>query len=96
MEIPGFEKPPMSDLHGLNLNVTLPVEGGHKLPVVVYVHGGGFVFGSGSYSHYDQSKVVELSSIMNQPIISVNIKYVSERFSMKIIAETQTPAIVWV
>jgi carboxylesterase type B len=68
--------PEMSDTEGLNLNITVPKEHGENLPMLVYIHGGGFIFGSGSYPHYDQSKLVELSVVMGQPIIAVNIKYV--------------------
>jgi carboxylesterase type B len=74
--LPKTDVPAMSDTEGLNLNITVPNEGGRNLPVLVYIHGGGFTFGSGSYPHYDQSKVVELSVVMGQPIIAVNIKYV--------------------
>lgn len=73
--LPAYDVPKMSDRHGLNLNITVPASGGNGLPVVAYIHGGGFSFGSGTYSHYDQSKVVELSVIMGQPIIAVNLKY---------------------
>ncbi|CAI6030914.1 unnamed protein product [Clonostachys chloroleuca] len=48
-----FGLPPMSDTEGLNLNITVPLNGGKDLPVLVYIHGGGFQFGSGTYSHYD-------------------------------------------
>jgi carboxylesterase type B len=77
-----YDIPPMSDHHGLNLNITVPQDGGENLPVVVYIHGGGFTFGSSSYSHYDQSKVVELSVIMDQPIVAVNFKYACLTSSM--------------
>jgi len=73
-EISELNVPEMSDVNGLNLNVTVPLEGGENLPVLVYIHGGGFTFGSSSYPHYDQSKVVELSVIMNQPIVAINFK----------------------
>lgn len=72
--LPKPDLPPMSDLDGLNLNITVPQDGGNNLPVVVYVHGGGFAFGSSTYPHYDQSKVVELSAIMDQRIVAVNFK----------------------
>lgn len=74
--LPKFDVPPMSDLHGLNLNVTVPQDCGSNLPVVVYIHGGGFNFGSSTNPPYDQSKIVELSAIMDQPIVAVNLKSV--------------------
>ena len=72
--IPKPNLPDMSDLCGLNLNVTVPQDGGLDLPVIVYIHGGGFTFGSSTYPHYDQSKVVELSAIMNERVVAVNFK----------------------
>ncbi|RMJ17766.1 hypothetical protein CDV36_002575 [Fusarium kuroshium] len=61
--IPKFDVPPMSDLDGLNLNITLPKDCNEtsQLPVLVFVHGGSFTFGSSSYPHYDQSRIVKLS-----------------------------------
>lgn len=72
--IPKFDVPPMSDLDGLNLNITLPKERTEGLPVLVFVHGGSFTFGSSSYPHYDQSRIVKLSVEMGKPIIAVNFK----------------------
>jgi carboxylesterase type B len=72
--LPKLDVPTMSDIEGLNLNITVPSEPGRNLPVLVYIHGGGFTFGSNSYPHYDQSKMVELSTVMGQPMIAVNIK----------------------
>lgn len=72
--------PPPSDLEGLNLNVSVPILDGElpredaRLPVLVYVHGGGFAFGSSSYPHYDQAHIVELALEMGQPLIAINIK----------------------
>ncbi|KAM6527605.1 hypothetical protein FALCPG4_008660 [Fusarium falciforme] len=74
-ELPKFDPPPISDTESLNLNITVPPEPGHDLPVLVYIHGGGFAFGSNSYPHYDQSKVVDLSVVMGQPLIAININY---------------------
>lgn len=74
--IPKFDVPPMSDLDGLNLNITLPKDRneGSPLPVLAFVHGGSFTFGSSSYPHYDQSRIVKLSVEMGKPIIAVNFK----------------------
>ncbi|RSL84917.1 hypothetical protein CEP51_003642 [Fusarium floridanum] len=71
-----FDVPPMSDLDGLNLNITLPKDCNEasQLPVLVFVHGGSFTFGSSSYPHYDQSRIVELSIEMGKPIVAVNFK----------------------
>ncbi|RSL57797.1 hypothetical protein CEP54_008145 [Fusarium duplospermum] len=75
--IPKFDVPPMSDLDGLNLNITLPKDcnKASRLPVLVFVHGGSFTFGSSSYPHYDQSRIVKLSMEMGKPIIAVNFNY---------------------
>ena len=37
----------------LFLNVFTPDEGGKKLPVIVYIHGGGFIGGCGHEKHFD-------------------------------------------
>lgn len=79
--LPELDVPPMSDVDGLCINITVPENRPEAkktglLPVLVYVHGGGFAFGSSSYPHYDQSKVVELSSLVGTPIVAVNFKYV--------------------
>lgn len=77
------ELPAPSDLNGLNLNITLPLISNQlphiaaRLPVLVYVHGGGFTFGSSGYPHYDQSRIVAIARRSHQPVIAVNIKYVS-------------------
>ncbi len=70
----------MSELNGLNLNVTVPlVKGGvptpeQKLPVFMFVHGGGFALGSNAWPQYDQARIVKLSAEMGKPIIGVGIK----------------------
>jgi len=71
----------MSELNGLNLNVTVPlVKGGvptaeQKLPVFMFVHGGGFTLGSNAWPQYDQARIVKLSAEMGKPIIGVGINY---------------------
>jgi len=69
----------ISELDGLNLNITIPfVEGAmrldRKLPVFVFVHGGGYRIGSNSWPQYDQKRIVKLSADIESPIIGVGIK----------------------
>ncbi|TFK70539.1 carotenoid ester lipase precursor [Pluteus cervinus] len=59
----------------LNLNVVAPsnVKPGAKLPVVVWIYGGGFQ--SGTSSSYDGSAVVNRSIVLNEPVIFVSMNY---------------------
>ncbi len=67
-----------SDTQCLNLNVSVPLVdaqgGSDALPVVVFVHGGGFVTGSGSWPQWDLAALVELSTQNGKPIVAVGIK----------------------
>lgn len=65
-----------SELEGLNLNITAPsnLTAGQKLPVFVFIHGGGFGIGGNSWPQYDLKKFVQLSVKQNQPVIGINIK----------------------
>lgn len=66
-----------SEIDGLNLNVTVPsgIPSGVKLPVFVFIHGGGFAIGGNSWPQYDATKLVEMAVEQNKPIIAINIKY---------------------
>jgi acetyl esterase/lipase len=72
--------PDHSDLEGLNLNITVPVgKSGEigsntRLPVYVFIHGGGFAVGSSWYPHYNPAALVRLSAELGKPIIGVTIK----------------------
>ena len=44
--------------------------------MLVFVHGGGFVTGSGNWPQWDTAKIVELSIQAGQPIVAVGIKSV--------------------
>ncbi|KAF2281350.1 carboxylesteras-like protein [Westerdykella ornata] len=78
--LPLPEVPPHSDLDGLNLNITVPQQNGtidktSKLPVYVFIHGGGFAVGSSWYPHYNPASLVKLSVEKGKPIIGVTINY---------------------
>ncbi|KIX96457.1 uncharacterized protein Z520_07723 [Fonsecaea multimorphosa CBS 102226] len=76
-------KPPIvhSDLECLNLNITVPKgQSGvdltkQKLPVFIWMHGGGFVVGANSWPHYDHAKLVKLASDNGVPVIGVGINF---------------------
>ncbi|KAF1950331.1 para-nitrobenzyl esterase [Byssothecium circinans] len=72
--------PPMSGTECLNLNITVPkidtsTAGNEKLPVMVFIHGGGFIMGSNYWPHYDPSQLVKFSVELGMPVIAVNINY---------------------
>jgi hypothetical protein len=70
-----------SDTEGLCLNITIPaftncvIVEEAKLPVFVFIHGGGFMVGSGMYPQYDMAKFVRLSIEAGMPCIAVTMKY---------------------
>ena len=67
-----------SDLDCLTLNVAAPSasvrRGGKPLPVLVYVHGGGFVTGSANWPQWQLARLVELSVELGSPVVAVGIK----------------------
>ncbi|KIX03914.1 uncharacterized protein Z518_07467 [Rhinocladiella mackenziei CBS 650.93] len=75
-------KPEMvhSDIDCLNLNITVPsaqngIPSERKLPVFIWMHGGGFVVGANSWPHYDHAKVVKLASDHGVPVIGVGVNF---------------------
>ncbi|KAH6995430.1 carboxylesteras-like protein [Ilyonectria destructans] len=78
LEKPEF--PGISDVNGLTLNITVPAKmkdvGTVKdLPVLVFIHGGGFAIGGNWWPQYNFTRLVELSAASGTPIIGVNINY---------------------
>lgn len=74
-----FEEFQFSDTECLTLNVSVPAAGGARvskepLPVVAFVHGGGFVTGSANWPQYDLATLVERSVQIGKPVIAVGIK----------------------
>jgi len=64
----------ISDTDGLNLNISVPSAAQDKLPVFVFIHGGGFSTGSNSWPQYDFARIVKLSAEKGLPVIGINIK----------------------
>ncbi|KAF2636651.1 carboxylesteras-like protein [Massarina eburnea CBS 473.64] len=79
--LPLPEVPDHSDTEGLNLNITVPlskdgsIQSNAKLPVYVFIHGGGFAVGSGWYPHYNPAPLVKLSVEKGKPVIGITINY---------------------
>ena len=70
-------KPEMtwSEKESLTVSITVPTGAeGKSLPVFMFLHGGGFFIGSGSWPQYDQARFIRLSAEAGMPIIGVTIK----------------------
>ena len=62
----------------LFLNIWAPAgaaESGAKLPVLVWVHGGGYVFGAGSQPLYDGAALVRTGIGLDTPVVIVTLNY---------------------
>ncbi|CAI7595295.1 unnamed protein product [Penicillium pancosmium] len=64
----------------LNLNIAVPKESlgvqvPNSLPVMVWIHGGGFAFGANSVSRYRPQALVAHARNNNTPVILVSINY---------------------
>ncbi|KAF5370761.1 hypothetical protein D9758_002121 [Tetrapyrgos nigripes] len=76
------ERPHLGESHQgefdcLNLHITLPsgTKPEDKLPVMIWFHGGGFVFGTANYSVLDGRGVANISSDIGCPTIFVTVNY---------------------
>lgn len=71
-----FNTPVEHEFDCLNLNVTVP-PGVHDtpLPVMVWIHGGSFLFGSSATPTYDHVNLVTYSAKLGKPVIGVSINY---------------------
>lgn len=65
-----------SDVDCLNLNIAVPSNAtpSSKLPVLFFIHGGGFFIGANSWPQYDLGRMVKLSVEKNLPVVMVSIK----------------------
>ena len=55
----------------LNLNVWTPALDGERRPVLLWLHGGGFIFGSGASPLYDGSRLVERGDVV---VVTINYR----------------------
>lgn len=71
----------MSSTDCLNINISVPTPpstesaGNPLYPVMVFVHGGAFVYGAGSAPIYDGRKLAQISQDLEIPTIIVTITY---------------------
>ena len=65
-----------SDVDCLNLNIAVPAGtyAHSKLPVFVFIHGGGLMIGANSWPQFDYERFVKLSIDSGLPIVAVSIK----------------------
>ncbi|KIW64786.1 hypothetical protein PV04_09695 [Phialophora macrospora] len=82
-ERPWVEPAPVSSTECLNIHISVPTPpsasssgpGKPLYPVMVFVHGGAFVYGAGSAAIYDGRRLAEISGQLNIPTIVVTITY---------------------
>lgn len=74
---PFFAETTKMDEDCLNLRIARHegTTSGDKLPVVIWLHGGGVVKGSAYDPHFDPDKLIELSQRMKTPVIYVALNY---------------------
>ncbi|EXJ78574.1 hypothetical protein A1O1_08975 [Capronia coronata CBS 617.96] len=79
-ERPWVENAPISSTECPNLHISVPappaeVAGKPLYPVMVFVHGGAFVYGAGSAAIYDGRRLAQISQEQSMPTIIVTISY---------------------
>ncbi|KAF4456137.1 hypothetical protein FALBO_15481 [Fusarium albosuccineum] len=73
---PHFQTPPEDELNCLVMNITTPTEKPTtKLPVMVYIHGGSFLFGGANKGVFDGVNFVTHAMSRNTPVVAVNFNY---------------------
>lgn len=67
--------PSMSGTECLNLNIVVPdIHIKQRLPVMAYIHGGGYIMGANWWPQKDPARLVSLSVEAGSPVVVVNFK----------------------
>ncbi|MCW5909257.1 MAG: carboxylesterase/lipase family protein [Chitinophagales bacterium] len=66
-----FSRSEMQDENCLSLNIWSPAADGKKRPVMFWIHGGGFVVGSGSSELYNGAKLAETGDVV---VVTINYR----------------------
>ncbi|EEA28753.1 hypothetical protein TMatcc_002895 [Talaromyces marneffei ATCC 18224] len=68
---------PQSDTECLNLNIAVPegTTSASRLPVLLFIHGGGLNIGANSWPQFDWTRVINLSVEKGVPILAVGPNY---------------------
>uniref|UniRef100_A0A0B7KAF2 Carboxylesterase type B domain-containing protein n=1 Tax=Bionectria ochroleuca TaxID=29856 RepID=A0A0B7KAF2_BIOOC len=76
------DNPVESETECLNLNITVPrdIPTGTKLPVLVWIHGGGFLFGANFWPQTDMRRLVTLGIESGMPFVGVSLNYRTNSF----------------
>ncbi|RDW57295.1 carboxylic ester hydrolase-29 [Coleophoma crateriformis] len=76
---PWLDMPSTDEFNCLNLNISVPrkpAENGKLLPVMVFLHGGAFVYATGSAPIYDGRILATTSAtVVNRPTIIITLNY---------------------
>ncbi|KAF4964249.1 hypothetical protein FSARC_7803 [Fusarium sarcochroum] len=73
---PHFEEPIEDELNCLVMNITTPsLDSEARLPVMVYIHGGSFLFGGANKGVFDCVNLTTHAATRNTPIVAVNFNY---------------------
>ncbi|KPM45193.1 hypothetical protein AK830_g1360 [Neonectria ditissima] len=74
---PHFKDPVEAELACLNLNLVLPPESliNKPVPVMVWIHGGSFLFGSSTHPAFDMVALVSRAADRGTPIVGVSLNY---------------------
>lgn len=78
--LPKPQFPGVSDVDCLSLNITVPgsaenISSLRDLPVLTFIHGGGFSIGGNWWPQYDLGRFVKFSADLGKPVIAIVINY---------------------
>ncbi|BDD60065.1 hypothetical protein MAP00_005229 [Monascus purpureus] len=76
--VPHHGTPPEDELNCLVMSIAVPpvqTRGAAKFPVMVYIHGGSFLYGGANRPVFDGVNFVSHSVARNTPVVAVNFNY---------------------